>query len=242
MPIQLTESVSSMDSVAPPPGRGPVLALLTLVGLAGAAAGAWLVVRAPAQRPLEVDAGVRRVAEPVLDARPAMMVLPIDAGVEAEPDAGSPEAFVPDAGNIPVADLRAAVVPVSSDPPTDVYVDGTRYGKTPIDLELSPGQHTIKLVNREMEFTAVRKLTLKPGDRKPLLVTGAKGTLVLKATPFANITLNGKSVGGVSFKELSVWEGTYTVEFTPPGDGKKEKKTVQVKAGQSAEASVNFLQ
>ena len=186
------------------------------------------------------DAGVA-VTPPLVEFDAgAPPVEPVDAGAAEPPDAAVPE---------PV-EVRAAVVSVSAPTPVEVSVDGKKYGKTPIDLELTPGKHRIVAGAKSWA------VDLEPGATIDLKVSAGgtaatppkekeKGTLKVEASPFCQLSVDGKGQGTVSFKELELSAGPHTVQCTledpslPAPRVKKQK--VQVKPGAQAEVKFNML-
>ena len=235
-PLQLATPVNPPEPVtAPRSSKGPLLALaglsVVIIALVVALWEPWATKSAP-------DAGVA-VTPPLveLDAG-APPVEPVDAGPAEPPDAAVPE---------PV-EVRAAVVSVSGPTPVEVSVDGKKYGKTPIDLELTPGKHRIVAGAKSWA------VDLEPGATIDLKVSAGgttatppkeKGTLKVEASPFCQLSVDGKGQGTVSFKELELSVGLHTVQCTledpslPAPRVKKQK--VQVKPGAQAEVKFNML-
>ncbi len=173
--------------------RPPSRSLLVLVGLGGIAlaAGAVYVFYANRDRVLdsgERDAGVSLVGDAAIamdldDAavapRDAAAVLPLpsDAGAgnaAAEPrDAGTRR---PDATRVPVerkpdAAVRAtATLRIGAIPWGEIYIDGKLVGRTPREVAVSAGRHTVEIVFPAE--TPPRKQTfavdLAAGETKPL--------------------------------------------------------------------------
>ena len=115
-----------------------------------------------------------------------------------------------------------------------MLIRGTRYGRTPLQLELEPGDHVVTLVNRAALFRTTAKVRLKPGDRKSLPVNPGQGSLALTITPFALIRVNGEPVAdiAVSFKELALYEGRYTIDLQVPDTKVKRQLTVTIRSGE----------
>ena len=135
---------------APPPGRKAVAQ-----PFAGSADATPLVVPADARtadldggtQPNHADAGMRR------------------------PDAGTILATRPDAGRAVDAGTRAtATLTVGADPWGEIYVDGAPMGRTPRELVVAAGHHTVEIVFPAE--TPTRKQTfavdLANGETKPL--------------------------------------------------------------------------
>ncbi len=237
-PVAMTADTTPVVAPEKPRSKGPMLTLLGLMlvivalGIAlwepwatsaAADAGVPAIVVAPA-----VDAGI---GEPeVIDAGPAQVAEVIDAGI----------------GEPPV--VRAAIVSVTAPGTVEVFVDGKKFGKTPIELELTPGKHLIVAGGKKyaVELLPGETAELKAGaggSNSP--AAKEKGSLKVEASPFCQLSVDGKPQGTVSFKELELVEGAHTVQCTledpslPKPRVKKQKITV--KAGAQAEAKFNML-
>lgn len=228
-PLQLATPVSVAAPVSPPAkSKGPVLALaglsLVIVALALALWEPWAVKDAP-------DAGAALTTPPVAK---------VDAGPPEPVDAGAPELAAPDAAVPEPVELRAAVVSVTAPTPLEVTVDGKKYGKTPIELELTPGTHRIAAGAKTWA------VDLEPGATIDLKVGAAatkeKGTLKVEASPFCLLAVDGKPQGTVSFKELELPAGPHAIQCTlqDPSLPVPRVKTQKVQLKPAARADVKF--
>ncbi len=260
-PLALTMSkvvpaVAPTGQIAKPAGsKTPFLVLgglsILIIGLVLALWEPWATVAEV------VDAGVPVVvtppkpdpiAEPIVDAGAAVVAVepePVDAGEEA-------------------VEVKAVVVTVTAYVECDVTVDGKKYGRTPIELELMPGKHRIAVTNAAEGVERIITWTLKPGERRALNVGvkpskdpkeptepsqpgGSKGSIKIDASPFCVMSVDGKSLGAspVSFKEIEVKEGAHTVTCTLEDPSlpkpRVKKQTVKVTAGEQSAVSFNML-
>lgn len=71
-------------------------------------------------------------------------------------------------------------------------------------------------------------------------VNRTPGSLVLEATPWAEVTLDGRSVGETPLGNVSVLPGMHTLLFKNPESGKSVKRTVQVNPGQRVSLRVDL--
>jgi hypothetical protein len=54
-------------------------------------------------------------------------------------------------------------------PWAEVWVDGKKKGTTPIDpIQLKPGKHQIRLVNKDLKVDRKENVELQPGETKEL--------------------------------------------------------------------------
>ncbi|GMU58359.1 MAG: hypothetical protein AMXMBFR34_01220 [Myxococcaceae bacterium] len=191
--------------------------------------------------------------EPLPDARVPLVLAPgVDAAVLAAalPDAGEALATGVEAGAPPGEPVQVAVLQVDASPRSVVLVDGKPYGSTPIQLELLEGSYTVLVRNVEQGFEQTKRFTLKPGDKRVWFASAprpGKGTLEIHAPPFAAMYVDGKKVTSVpvASKTLELTEGAHKVELVLEDPSlpqpRKKKRTVQVKAGETATLNVNML-
>jgi hypothetical protein len=117
---------------------------------------------------------------------------------------------------------------IGSTPSTECFVDGVRYGFTPqINLELSPGVHTARLILKNNRFTIddtflieiksneLLKLNPKfePSQQEPSKTKSFPGYLTIVSSPSAECFIDGKSVGSTPQTKLSLAPGKHTVRL-----------------------------
>ncbi len=232
--------------VTAPTSKGPVIGLVVLVAIiAGLGVLLW-----------EPWAGTADVAD-----AGATVAQPVEKTVEPPPevrvDAGSAVAVEPP----PDAVVRAALVTVTSPVPVDVVVDGKKYGRTPIELELTAGKH------RLVAGSFVQNLVLEPGETREVRVVAkassdkpdkppekqteppepaGSGVVKVTAVPFCALSVDGKAQGATSFKELELQAGPHTITCTledpslPAPRVKKQKVTVT--AGEQTSVTFSMLE
>jgi hypothetical protein len=76
---------------------------------------------------------------------------------------------------------------------------------------LPPGQHELRLVNRALEYEAVRQVQLKPGEVTNLSLTAPPSTMTVTATEAAEVWLDGARVGVTPLNAVSVELGTHEI-------------------------------
>ena len=172
----------------------------------------------------------------------------LEAFVFPEVDAGSAVAEVIDAGAVQLT----AFVRVTSVIEADVFVDGAKSGRTPLDLELQPGPHTLIVRGAGVEKKVSWKLSA--GDKKVLAVPAPsavvspvvvkKGKLHVDSTPYCFLAVDGKRLPGTAF---SVWnielnEGRHTISCTLEDASlpKPLVKTQPVVISETQEATLKF--
>ena len=221
---------------AAPASKGPMIALaaiaVVIIGLTLALWQPW--VKAP--DPLN------EIPRAVLDAGEipgkieAFAFPPIDAGAE---DAVVPEVI--DAGQ------ESAHLTVTSVVEAEVIVDGKQRGRTPLELELSAGAHTIVLKGEGLQKKVIA-LKLKAGELKtlaiPAPVAAKKGRLHVNAPPFCSLSVDGQKQPGapVAVWNVELTEGKHTISCTleDPSLPAPRVKKQQVTITRDADANVEF--
>ena len=136
--------------------------MIALAGISVLIIGLVLALWQPWVKPIDpivmkpdvvVDAGIPGKLE-------AFVFPEVDAGPDETVDAGTAVAEVIDAG----AEQLTASVRVTSVIEADVFVDGAKSGRTPLDLELQPGAHTLFVRGAGVEKKVSWKLSA--GEKK----------------------------------------------------------------------------
>jgi PEGA domain len=65
-----------------------------------------------------------------------------------------------------------------------------------------------------------------------------RGKLQLRANPYADVSIGKESLGTTPFPPVDVVTGTYTIRFRY--SGREEVRTVEVAAGETVRAAVDF--
>lgn len=72
------------------------------------------------------------------------------------------------------------------------------------------------------------------------VVNRTPGSLVLEATPWAEVTVDGRNVGETPLGNVTVAPGMHTLLFKNPESGKSVKRTIQVNPGQRVSLRVDL--
>jgi serine/threonine protein kinase len=148
------------------PGRGARIAL-AIAGLCAASVLAVALLRAPrTPEPSAAPDGLRPEATPPVIAPSAPV-----AGAEPSWDARELDAVVARSTGAPAepsATAKPALLEVIVVPYGEVTIDGKHAGKAPLEIALTPGEHTVEAHNRGHEFRA--RVTLVAGQRKRLVL------------------------------------------------------------------------
>jgi len=124
-----------------------------------------------------------------------------------------------------------------------VYVDGVHIGTTPVaGHEITPGAHTLRLVNNQLHSSKTVKISAKPGESIRKSIEFQKGFLQVRAKPWAHVRIHGKKIGTTPFEAQELYEGTYTVVLENPTLGRTMERKVVIKPGKTAVLTANFLE
>ncbi len=93
-------------------------------------------------------------------------------------------------------------------------------------LVLSPGRHRLDLVNDALEMRLSRTVTIEAGKTARVGITAPNGTMFVNATPWADVAVDGRSIGVTPLGDVSVAVGTHEVVWRHPQLGEKRKSVV----------------
>ncbi|MBL8915844.1 MAG: serine/threonine protein kinase [Archangium sp.] len=114
-------------------------------------------------------------------------------------------------------------------------------GATPLTLKRPAGALTLRLVNKAAGLDQTLKLNVEAGATTTIN-TLARGTLVVKADPWAYVKVDGKSYGQTPVTVKGLFEGPHFVELNNVGLNETRKRTVKVQGGETKSLSVNLLE
>lgn len=114
-----------------------------------------------------------------------------------------------------------------------VFIDGRVLGRTPLQLQLAPGQHELTMVWNS-GATATHTVDLAAGDRRTLRLTASEPILpatleIAVSDRGARISLDGKGVGTGRI-EIKLPAGPHEVSVAF-SDGSVAKRTIDVSPG-----------
>ena len=233
------------DSHPVPSSRGPMLALAGLsVVIIGLVLALWQPWVKPPEPIVEAPQAVEDAGAEIPRKIEAFIFPAIDAGEEAAQE-------VIDAGAAVVAVVgeRPAFVNVTSVIEADVLVDGKKKGRTPQQLELSPGPHTIIVRNAAEGVEKKVSWKLKSGETKNLAVPAPvaevqNGRLHVNAPPFCSLSVDGKRQPGgpVAVWNVELTEGKHSIQcmLEDPSLPKPRVKTQAVTISGGKDSNVEF--
>jgi len=130
------------------------------------------------------------------------------------------------------ANATAGWLTIESPIEMDILEDGRILGNTSMDrLMLPVGSHRLELANRSLEFAAARTVNITAGGTAKVAVALPSGKLSVNAVPWADVSLDGVSLGTTPLGDVSVPIGIHELVFRHPQLGER-RQTVTVK-GQS---------
>jgi hypothetical protein len=199
--------------------------LTVVVGLGWAASRSGSEVRAEPSQPV---AAATPAPAPV--PTPASYEVPAPAVSEPLPEveikktsAPAPAVMAPTAAAVPAA----AAVPTGwvvfqSAQDLNVFENGALIGTTRGGrIRLPAGAHQLELANEAIGFRASRAVQVKANGGATVPVELPNGTLSLNATPWAEVLVDGKSVGETPIGNLSISVGAHDVVFRHPELGEQ---------------------
>ncbi len=134
---------------------------------------------------------------------------------------------------------------LDASPWAHVYIDGEKVGTTPVtNHSLAPGAHQIRLTNPELGLSKNLKIEVSSGQvvRKKVAFSVAKGKLLVRARPWADVYLNGKKIGTTPLPPRALPPGDYVVRLHNPTLDQETDKRVKIEPGKTARVTVNFLE
>lgn len=112
----------------------------------------------------------------------------------------------------------------------EILEDGRVLGSTRMErLMLPVGSHRIELANAALEFTTARTVQVAAGKTANVAISLPSGKLAVNAVPWADVFMDGASLGTTPLGELAVPIGTHELVFRHPQLGER-RQTVTVKA------------
>jgi hypothetical protein len=131
-------------------------------------------------------------------------------------------------------------VTVSTAVPLHIFEHGRLIGTTDAErLMLPPGRHTLELVNDELGFRQQRTITIGPNAPTALRIELPRASLSINAQPWANVWVNGESVGETPIGNLSRPIGRHEVVLRHPSLGER-KLSVQLTLKEPTRIGVDF--
>jgi len=198
---------------------------------------------AAARPPLTTSTSVERTAP----LPPAVHLTPTDRAAAPAPKPAAVDAAEAQAASAlnptdrPAApgEQRFGGLRVTSPVQLQVLEDGKLVGSTSGPIVLSEGKHTIDLVNDTLEFRSHASTAVKAGQITAIAIPVPNGHLSINALPWADVLIDGKSVGQTPLANLSVAIGEHEIVFRNP-QFPEQHQTAVVKVDTPTRVSMTF--
>jgi hypothetical protein len=106
-------------------------------------------------------------------------------------------------------------------------------------IMVAAGRHEIEITNEALGYRTTQSVQVAPGQVARIRPDWPMGTIAINATPWANVTLDGKDLGETPVGNTSVPIGTHEVIFRHPQLG-EQRFTATVTANTPARLSVDM--
>jgi serine/threonine protein kinase len=137
---------------------------------------------------------------------------------------------------------RMGQLSITSNVAAEVLVDGRRAGRTPLSRKVPAGAHQLTVTS--VEGGAVRKLgvAVPENGRTEKSVAFGMGKLTVKAAPWAQVTVNGRTLGLTPLPPVALPEGTHQVVLENKELGRKKTLKVTIRANVTEELKVRMAE
>jgi len=98
-------------------------------------------------------------------------------------------------------------------------------------LMLPAGRHDVVLVNQPLGYQEARRIEVAPGKVTTLKVAPPKSVVSVNARPWADVTLDGASIGQTPIANLAVPIGSHEIVFRHPQLGERKQTLVVTAKG-----------
>ena len=135
------------------------------------------------------------------------------------------------AASFSTAQASAGYLAIATPIELQILEDGNLIGTTNAARVMLPaGKHSLQLVNRSLGFEANLPVNIPAGKSISASVSLPNGTAFLNALPWANVSIDGRSLGTTPLANIELPIGTHEVVWTHPQFGeRKQSITVHVK-------------
>ena len=127
---------------------------------------------------------------------------------------------------------RNGRVEISSPAPAEVYFKSKLLGRAPGVFELPVGHQTLHVVCKDLGLERDMKATINPDRTTQIRIALSKASVDVRASPWAEVKLDGKPMGTTPFPPLDVSAGHHVLELSNPETGKTSKIPFDVASGE----------
>jgi hypothetical protein len=120
-----------------------------------------------------------------------------------------------------------------------VSESGKVIGTSENPILLSPGRHTLRLVNKALDYSESHTIEVQSGETTRLDLD-PRGRANINAAPWAEVFIDGEPAGQTPLANVSIRLGIREIVFKNP-QFPERKQSVTITAGPPATISVDFL-
>jgi len=129
---------------------------------------------------------------------------------------------------------------VSSPIELDVFEGDKRLGSTATGIVPAPaGRHEVDLINSVLGFRSRQVVDVRAGQVVAITVSAPNGRININAVPWAEVLIDGKSVGETPIGNLSIPLGEHEIVFRHPQLG-EVRRTAVVRSDAVTRVSANL--
>jgi eukaryotic-like serine/threonine-protein kinase len=132
----------------------------------------------------------------------------------------------------PRAERRKVTLSVESEPPTEIFVDGKKAGRTPVEILVEPGRHRLRAIDKVNGIDEEKPVDVEASERAEEKFIFGVATLIITAPEGAEIVIDGRKIGTAPLQQpITVYEGTHSIRATL-GDREPLDEKLTVHAGE----------
>ena len=188
---------------------------------------------------LDLTPGNHTVMVTAADGSSARQSVQVEAGATASLRLSLDRPQVAEASTTtaPAAEPSNGWVLVDAPVELQVLQGGRSIGSSGRRLQLTPGTYDLQL--RSADFSTSKRVNVEAGRVSRVEVNMPDGTVNLNATPWAEVYLDGRSLGETPIANASVSVGTHEVIFRNP-QFQELRQTVTVQSGKATRLAVTL--
>jgi hypothetical protein len=186
---------------------------------------------------LDLTPGNHTITVTAADGSSARQTVQVEAGATASLRLSLDRPQVAEASTAAAAEPTNGWVLVDAPIELQVLQGGRSIGSSGRRLQLSPGTYDLQL--RSADFSTSRRVNVEAGRVARIDVNMPDGTVNLNATPWAEVYLDGRSLGETPIANASVSVGTHEVIFRNP-QFQELRQTVTVQSGKATRLAVTL--
>jgi serine/threonine-protein kinase len=198
-------------------GRRRLVAVVGLAVVAGVVVGFWLGGSSASN--------ASPPADPAASRPPVDLPMPPPPKLPPPPKPAAPE---------------PSTLAFNAVPQMDIWVDGVLRGRTPMSAKFPAGTHLVVFREDRLGLYRTEEVLLEAADFRRLEWRPAKGTVTIRAVPYAEVFLKEKRLGMTPLDPLPLYEGHYEFRFVNKETGRSETQPVAVLPGKDSLVKVDL--